>query len=87
MPSMTQQPCQPALEARLAALEAERLAPVPRASHVVGVDVDDLALVVGYIATIAAASRRSPVAVMSGDVAVACQRLDAAVRAHSRSTA
>jgi hypothetical protein len=79
--SIAQQPASAALEARLAVLEAERLAPVPRASHVVAVDVDDLALAVDYLAEVAVAVRRGrqPPA-MSGDVAIAYQLLEAAVR-------
>jgi hypothetical protein len=75
----------PALAAILAVLEAERLAPVPRASHVVAVDVDDLALVAGYAAdaAAAAASSRRPEP-MSADAAVAWQRVDAAVRSRAR---
>jgi hypothetical protein len=77
-----------ALAARIAALEAERLAPVPRASHVIGVDVDDLALAVSYLAevvTAAARGHRPPA--MSGDTALAWQRLESAVRGHVRTAA
>jgi hypothetical protein len=74
----------PALAAIVAVLEAERLAPVPRAGHVVAVDVDDLALVAEYAADAAAAAaagrRPGP---MSAAAAVAWQRVDAAVRAHA----
>jgi hypothetical protein len=77
-----------AVAARLAVLEAERLAPVPRASHAAAVDVDDLALVAAYAAGAAAAAasgrRAEP---MSAAAAVAWQRLDAAVRAHVRAAA
>jgi hypothetical protein len=69
---------------RIAALEAERLTPVPRASHVVGVDVDDLALAVAYLteaATAAMHGRKPPL--MSTDTAVAYQRLESAVRGHA----
>jgi hypothetical protein len=86
MPSIAQQPAPAAvIMARLEALEAERLAPVPRASHVVAVDVDDLALVTDYAAAAASAARRGrkPEA-MSGDTAVAWQRLDTAARSHAR---
>jgi hypothetical protein len=71
----------PALAARLAVLEAERLAPVPRASHVAAVDVDDLALLAAYAAgaAVSAAAGRKAEA-MSADTAVAWQRIDAAVR-------
>lgn len=77
-----------ALAARIAALEAERLAPVPRASHVIGVDADDLALAIEYLAevvTAAARGHRPPA--MSGDTAVAWQRLESAVRGHVRTAA
>ena len=49
MPSMAHLYGPDALAARLAALEAERLAPVPRASHAVGVNIDDLALVLDCV--------------------------------------
>ena len=77
-----------ALAARIAALEAERLAPVPRASHAIGVDVDDLALAVEFLAevvTAAARGHRPPA--MSGETAVAWQRLESAVRGHVRTAA
>jgi hypothetical protein len=74
-----------ALAARLAALEAERLAPVPRASHAVGVNIDDLALVLDCVRVgVTGAWRKNQAPrVMTGDVAAAWQRLDAAVRAHA----
>lgn len=78
----------PALEARVAALVAESLAPVPRASRVAAVDVDDLALVIDYVAEVATAAqpgRRAPV--MSAGTATAYQRLETAVRAHARTAA
>jgi hypothetical protein len=78
----------PALAAVLDVLEAERLTPVPRASHAVAVDVDDLALVAAYAADAAAAAasgrRAGP---MSADTAVAWQRLDAVVRGRARCAA
>lgn len=77
-----------AVAARLAVLEAERLAPVPRASHVAAVDVDDLALVAAYAAdaaTAAEAGRRAEA--MSADTAIAWQRLDAVVRGRAWSAA
>ena len=78
----------PALSAVLAVLEAERLTPVPRASHAVAVDVDDLALVAAYAADAAAAAdagrRADP---MSADTAVAWQRLDVVVRGRARCAA
>jgi hypothetical protein len=78
-----------ALAARVAALEAERLAPVPRASHAIAVDVDDLALLTAFIADVIGAARlgRRPDIAMSGDTSVAWQRLDAAVRGHARTAA
>lgn len=83
MPSMT---CQPALAARVAALEAERLAPVPRPSRSVAVDVDDLALLADYAsAVVAAMSAKTSVPPMTGDTACAWQRIETAVRAHGRS--
>jgi hypothetical protein len=81
-------PASPALAAVVAVLEAERLAPVPRASHAVAVDVDDLALVTAYAAgaaTAAAAGRRP--GPMTADTAIAWQRLDAVVRSRARSAA
>lgn len=88
MSSIAQQPASAALETRLAALEAERLAPVPRASHVIAVDVDDLALVVDYLAEVATAIRRGrrPLA-MSSDVAIAYQLIEAAVCGRARPAA
>jgi hypothetical protein len=74
-----------ALPDRLAALEAERLAPVPRASHAVGVDLDDLALVLRYVrATLRAARLGGPLArpaapLMSREAIDACQRLEASI--------
>ena len=88
MSSIAQHPALSALEARVAALVAESLIPVPRASRVAAVDVDHLALVVGYVAEAAAAAqsgRRAPV--MSADTAIACQRLEAAVRVCARTAA
>jgi len=85
MPSMTHLYGPDALAARLAALEAERLAPVPRASHAVGVDAGDLALVLDHVragVTGAWRENQTPPA-MTGDTAAAGQRLDAAVRAHA----
>lgn len=61
----------------VAALEAERLAPVPRASRVAAVDVDDLALVLEL------AYARADWARMPGDVAAAFGRLEKAVRRHA----
>lgn len=85
MPSMTHTP---ALAARLADLEAERLAPVPRATHAVAVDVDDLALLADYAAAVLSASTaKTSVPAMSGDTAVAWQRIETVVRAHGRSAA
>lgn len=37
------------LARRIAELQAERLAPVPRASHAVAVDVDDLVVVLDHL--------------------------------------
>jgi hypothetical protein len=74
MPSMTRHPGG-SLAERIAALEAERLAPVPRASHAVGVDAGDLTLVLDHIR--ASASTGGP------QVAAACARLETAVRRHA----
>jgi hypothetical protein len=75
MPSMTRHPGGGALAERIAALEAERLAPVPRASHAVGVDAGDLTLVLDYI--------RASASTGGTRVAAACARLEAAVRPHA----
>lgn len=74
-----------ALEDRIAALEAERLAPVPRASHVVGVDVDDLALLLHHVRASVRATRlggplaRPAASVMSNEAIAAYQRLESAI--------
>ena len=81
MPSIAQPP---ALDTRVAALVAESLAPVPRASHSVAVDADDLSLVVRYAAEAAAAARsgrRAPA--MSADTEAACRQLKAVTRARA----
>ena len=85
MPSMAHLYGPDALAAWLAALEAERLPPVPCASHAVGVDIDDLALVLDCVrADVTGAWRKNQAPpVMTGDVVAAWQRLDAAVRAHA----
>lgn len=57
-------------------LEAERLAPVPRAHRVAAVDVDDLALILDAVDT------RVDWVRMSADVAAAYGRLELAVRRH-----
>jgi hypothetical protein len=62
------------VSAAVAALEAERLAPVPRASRAVAVDVDDLALVLEALHEDADWRR------VHGDVAAAFGRLERAVR-------
>jgi hypothetical protein len=81
MSSIAQQPASAALEARVTALVAESLAPVPRASHTAAVDVDDLALAVDYMAAAAVAARRGQRApAMSAATAVAWGKLDSAVR-------
>lgn len=71
----------PALAAAVEALEAERLAPVPRATHTVGVDIDDLALVLEHTWA-ADVNRRVARDGMSGEVAAAYRRLDQAIRGH-----
>jgi hypothetical protein len=88
MSSIAQRPPCSALEARVAALVAESLAPVPRASHVAAVDVDDLALVVDYVGEVAAAAQsghRAPA--MSAGTAIAYQRIETTVRAWVRAAA
>jgi hypothetical protein len=68
----------PALAAVVEGLEAERLAPVPRASHTVGVDVDDLALVLEHTREVGHTAHDA----MSSDVAAAYQRLAYVVCGH-----
>jgi hypothetical protein len=77
-----------ALAALADALEAEKARPVPRASHAVAVDVDHLCLLLDYVAATVTAlrSRRAPEP-MIGDVAVAWQRLEAAVTGYTRTAA
>jgi hypothetical protein len=55
-------------------LEAERLAPVPRATHVIGLDVDDVALVLDHVAS---GTRHDQ---MSAATAGAYWRIDRALR-------
>jgi hypothetical protein len=85
MPSMTRHPGGSELAWRVAALEAERLAPVPRAAHAVGVDAADLALVLDCLRASAAGPRGTNIAaaVMGSETAAAYWRLDAAIRAHA----
>lgn len=88
MSSIAQHPASAALQARVAALVAESLTPVPRASRAAAVDVDHLALVVHYVAEVTAAAqsgRQAPL--MSADTAIAYQRLETAVRACARAAA
>lgn len=61
------------------ALEVERLAPVPRASHVLAVDAGDVALVLEHLAAL----RRRGQPPVNDDVTIACQRLRAAIRCHA----
>jgi hypothetical protein len=72
-----------ALAARIAALEAERLAPVPRASHAIGIDVDDLALILHHLRAATTTPKNQAPPAISGDTAAAWQRLEAAVRGHA----
>jgi hypothetical protein len=72
----------PALAAVVEALEAERLAPVPRSSHTVGVDVNDLALVLKHTRA-AGANRSIAQDGITGEVAAAYHRLDLAIRGHA----
>jgi hypothetical protein len=85
MPSMTRHPGRSALAERIAALEAERLAPVPRASHVVGVDAADLALILAHVRATVTGLRGTgiPAAVMGSDAVAAYWRLTAAASAHA----
>lgn len=76
------------LRDRLAALEAERLAPVPRASHAIAVDADDLAVVLHHVraslrATRLGGPRALPAVAMNGDAIAAYHRLEAAVASHT----
>ncbi len=84
MPSMTRYDSTGALARRVAALEAERLAPIPRALHAVGVDAGDLALILAHVRASAVGPRGKniPAAAMGGDVIAAYWRLAAVVRAH-----
>ena len=77
-----QQAAETGLTERVAALEAELLAPVPRASHTAAVDVDDLALLLDHLATVTRAARAIPV--MPQDTAGALERIERTVRAHGR---
>lgn len=77
-----------ALAALADALEAEKARPVPRAARVVAVDVDDLCLLLDYVAGTATATRARRVAdPMTADTAVAWQRLEAAVTGYARRAA
>jgi hypothetical protein len=67
------------LAARLRRLEAERLAPVPRARHAVAVDAADLALLVGHVQGLIAQPGSAP---LPADVRMALARLNGAVRGH-----
>jgi hypothetical protein len=60
----------PDLAVIVEALEAERLTPVPRASHVVGVEAQDLAVILGQVQP----------DMLHGDAAVAYHRLAAVIR-------
>ncbi|MGH3189619.1 MAG: hypothetical protein ACRDPY_17880 [Streptosporangiaceae bacterium] len=85
MPSMTRDDGTGTLAERIAALQAERLAPVPRASHSVGVDAADLALILAHVRASATTLRgkNSPATRMAGDVAAAYGRLVSAARAYA----
>lgn len=77
-----------ALEALADALEAEKARPVPRAERAVAVDVDHLCLLLDYVAgTVAAAADRRKPDAMTGDAAVAWQKLEAAVTGYARRAA
>jgi hypothetical protein len=79
--SMTRPGPGSAVDERLAVLEAERLAPVPRAAHAVAIDALDLVLVLDYLHDLT-----SPASLLTatGDVTEAWLRLDAAARPHAR---
>ena len=66
------------LSPAVAALEAERLAPVPRASRAVAVDVDDLAVILELLHGEADWKR------VDGEAAAAFGRLEKAVRRHAQ---
>jgi predicted component of type VI protein secretion system len=72
----------PALAAAVGRLEAERLAPVPRARRAVAVDVDDLALVLDHVASTLTARPR-----LSEAAASAYGRLDDLLRRHATAPA
>jgi len=67
----------PALSIAVEHLEAERLAPVPRNSHAVAVDVDDLALLLEHV------HEHTLHGPMRGEAAAAYGRLDKTVRCHA----
>jgi hypothetical protein len=77
-----------ALQARVEALLAERYAPVPRDTHVIAVDVDHVALVMYYAASVAAEARQGHrPGPMTADVAVAWDALDSVIRCYGRAAA
>lgn len=77
-----------ALQARVGALLAERYAPVPRDTHVIAVNVDHVALVMYYAASVAADARqgRKP-GPMTADIAVAWDALDSVIRCYGKAAA
>lgn len=64
----------PELKHHLHALEAERLAPLPRATHVVAVDVDDLIVLLEHV------RRHAPPERAPLEVAEVYDRLERAAR-------
>lgn len=83
MSSMTRRGTGSALAERVDALEAERLAPVPRASHAVAIDATDLILVLDHLRVLRARLTGSR---PDAEVAAACGRLDAVARPHAART-
>ena len=83
MSTMPPETASAALGAAVSRLEAERLIPVPRASHAVAVDVDDLALLLHHL-TRGRDGRGRP-GPMSSAAAAACSRLQSVVRCHATS--
>jgi hypothetical protein len=81
MSSMTRPGGGSALAERVAALEAERLAPVPRAAHAVAIDATDLLLVLEHLQEVARPARGLAT---SPEVTGAWLRLEAAARSHVR---
>lgn len=82
MPSVTRPDGASALADRIAVLEAERLAPVPRASRAIAVDAADLALVLDLLRAPGQRNTKQ-LAGISADTAAAWQRLEQAARQYT----